>query len=83
MTKRKTDSPAKPSGAAASANDDKEKVRDLLAKDMLEPSLRHGDLAASFTKALLNGTPSEKMPDLGNFYVEMLRAAQKAETGDL
>lgn len=58
-------------------------ARDQLAKDLLEPGLRHGHLAARFTEALLNGTDAVKSPDLGNFYVELLRETKRAEAGDL
>ena len=68
-------------GSKAPAND--EEQRDQLAKDMLEPSARHGVLALRFTEAILNDTPDEQMPHIGNFYVELHRAAKKAEKGDM
>ena len=71
----------KVTGSKTSADDDKQ--RDQLAKDMLEPSARHGELALRFTEAILNGTPDEQMPHIGSFYVELHRAAKKAESGDL
>lgn len=84
MTKRKAAPPAKtPGDAVVPTNDQREKERDALAKDMLEPNMRHALLATKFTDAVLNGTPDERNPDLTNFYVEMLRATRKAESGDL
>jgi hypothetical protein len=68
-------------GSKAPADDDKQ--RDQLAKDFLEPCARHGELAVRFTEAILNGTPDEQMPHIGSFYVELHRAAKKAESGDL
>lgn len=68
-------------GSKAPTHDDGQ--RDQLAKDLLEPGLRHGHLASRFTEALLNGTDDGKSPDLSNFYVELLRETKKAEGGDL
>ncbi len=68
-------------GLKAPTHDDGQ--RDQLAKDLLEPGLRHGHLASRFTEALLNGTDDGKSPDLSNFYVELLRETKKAEGGDL
>ena len=79
--KAKPGKPPTVTGSNAPAND--EEQRDQLAKDMLEPSARHGVLALRFTEAILNDTPDEQMPHIGNFYVELHRAAKKAEKGDL
>lgn len=68
-------------GSKAATHDDGQ--RDQLAKDLLEPGLRHGHLASRFTEALLNGTDDDKSPDLINFFVELMRETKKAEGGDL
>jgi hypothetical protein len=80
-TKAKPAQRTKADGSKAPLHDDTQ--RDQLAKDMLEPGLRHGHLATRFTEALLNGTSDVKSPDLSNFYVELLRETKKAESGDL
>lgn len=58
-------------------------ARDRLARDMLEPGARHGELASRFTEALLQGVDGATRPDFGNFYVELLRETKRAEAGDL
>ena len=66
----------------ASPNDD-EQQRDRLAKDLLGPEVRHGELASRLTEAILKGSEHSRRPDFGNFYVELLRATEQAEKGDL
>ena len=85
MTAKKIEAkPAqRPTVAGSNVLADDEKQRDQLAKDMLDPSARHGVLALKFTESILNDTPDEQMPHVGNFYVELHRAAKKAEKGDL
>ena len=84
MTVKKTEAkPAqrtKVTGSNAPTRDCGE--RDQLAKDMLEPAARRGEIASRFTEALLNGADDMQRPDFGNFYVELLRATKKAELGD-
>lgn len=79
--KAKPTPPAKAAGSRTPTSDVEQ--RDQLAKDLLEPSARHGELALRFIEPILNGTPDEQMPDVGNFYVEFKRATKKAEAGDL
>ncbi len=84
MTKRKTVAPAKSSSSAAGGVDDEmEKKRDRLAKDMIEPDVRHADLALRFSAGALGVGQSENSPDFGNYFVEMIRATRRAESGDL
>lgn len=65
----------------AATHDDRR--RDHMAKDLLEPAVRHGHLASRLHKALLRGTDNNESPDLSNFYVGLLLETKKAEAGDV
>ena len=81
MTAR--DTKTTPIEMTTGAENQRQAKRDALAKDMLEPYARHGLLAEQFAGAMLHATPKDEKADLGEYYVELHRAAKKAESGDL